>query len=188
MSAYRLAPEVATIAKELIDAVSEHEPLTNVRIEYLFLDKAPKSKGRLIWGRARRVGGLGSVLANLNHYAEQHCQDPMPLFVVEISEDIWQGLNAERRTALVDHELMHCRVELNDDLDEYVLSTRPHDFEEFASIIRRHGMWTTSSEGMGAAVMEQLALAIDSVDTFVAGLGKIDPETGEIIEPDGGDG
>lgn len=185
MSKWRKAPEVEKIAEDLIGSVTEHEALTYARMEYLFIDKAPKSRGRLVLGRARRVGGLGSVLANLAKYDAEFCQDATPLFVIEIAEDTWRGLDDNRKRALVDHELMHCHVDLDDDLEEHVLSTRPHDFEEFASIIRRHGLWSTSAEGMGGAVMEQLALAIDSVETFVSSLpDNVDPDTGEIA-PDG---
>lgn len=64
--------------------------------------------------------------------------------------------------------------------------TLPHDLEEFAGIIRRHGLWTSAAERMGRAVVEQLALALDGVDTFLAELrppappAGIDPDTGEI--------
>lgn len=187
MSKFRRAPEVAKIAEELIGSVTEHEQLTYARIEYLFIDKAPKSRGRLVLGRARRVSGLGSVLANLTKYDAEFCQDPTPLFVIEIAEDTWQRLDDAGRKALVDHELCHCRVDLDEDLDEHVLSTRAHDLEEFAGIIRRHGLWYSAAEEMGSAVMEQLALAIDSVETFVNGL-AVDPDTGEFKDDPRSDG
>lgn len=178
MSMWRKAPDVRAIAEDLIASVPEHEALIYARMEYLFIDKAPKSRGRLVLGRARRVGGLNSVLANLTKYESEVCQDPIPFFVIEISEDTWRGLDDAGRRALVDHELCHCRIELDEALDDYVLSTRPHDLEEFAGIIRRHGLWYSAAEEMGSAVMEQLALAIDSVETFVNGL-AVDPNTGE---------
>lgn len=184
---YRLAPEVEAIAIDLIETVEDHVPLyrSEVRIEYVFIDKAPTSGGRIILGRARRISGLNAVLAELPLYNLELCQDPRPFYVIEIAEDIWQALSPERRRALVDHELMHCKPDHNDNGD-LVLKMRPHDLEEFAGIIRRHGLWTSAAERMGRAVVEQLALALDGVDTFLAELrppappAGIDPDTGEI--------
>lgn len=162
MSAYRTAPEVADIAAELID---DHRPdLADVRIVYVFIDKAPTSMGRTVWGRARRIGGLNAVLAQLDDYTDlDRCEEPVPFYVVEISEDIWHGLDDRRRRALVDHELMHLLPEVGDD-GAAKLKLRGHDFEEFVAIIRRHGLWTSAAEGAGRAAAEQLAL--DLADTL----------------------
>lgn len=185
---YRHAPEVEAIANELLTTVDDHLHLyeNDVRIVYLFIDKAPQSGGRVILGRARRIGGLNAVLADLDAFTDlELCEEPRPFFVIEISFDIWEGLSIPRRRALVDHELMHCKTG-HDDKGNLKLSTRPHDFEEFAAILRRHGLWTAAAERMGAAVVEQLALAIDDTNTFLAGLSNptppanVDPDTGEI--------
>jgi len=183
MSNYRSAPEVAAIAEELIETVKDHADLADVRIEYVFIDKAPTSAGRVVLGRARRIGGLNAVLTELDRYQVDRCEEPRPFYVIEISEDTWHGLNDERRRALVDHELMHCRVDFTEE-GAPVLKVRGHDYEEFAAIIRRHGLWTSAAERVGAAVVEQLALAIDSVGSYLSDLSTpppgVDPETGEI--------
>lgn len=168
---YRRAPEVAEIAAELIETEEDHAAIfhSEVRLEFVFIDKAPQSGGRIILGRARRISGLNAVLSELPLYEVELCQDPRPFYVIEIAEDIWQALSPERRRALVDHELMHCRPD-RDDNGELVLKMRPHDLEEFAGIIRRHGLWTSAAEQMGRAVIEQLALALDGVDTFLSEL------------------
>ena len=171
MTAYRIAADVAKVAGKLIASIPEHRHLSDVRVEYLFLDKPPTHGGKIVLGRARRVGGLGAVFANLDeHHAGTVCEAPRPFFVVEIAEPIWRELNADRRKALVDHELMHCRSERNEVTGERVLKIRPHDFEEFAAILRRHGLWTAAAQDAGAEVAEQLALAIDSV---VAGAAEL---------------
>lgn len=167
MSAYRVAPEVAAVAERIIDRY-RHD-LADVDIVYVFIDKAPTSMGRTVWGRARRVGGLNAVLAHLDDYRGDRCEAPRPFYVVEISEDIWHGLDAKRRKALVDHELMHLKPEETDD-GELALKMRGHDFEEFAAIIRRHGLWTSAAESIGREASQQLALALD--DTIAVLLGQ----------------
>jgi Putative phage metallopeptidase len=179
----READEVRDIAREVIAAVPDHAALADVRIEYVFRDKAPRSKGRIVLGRARKITGLNAYLADKRIRA---LSTPSPFFVVEISEDTWQGLSPAQRRALVDHELCHCRVEVDDD-GEVVLSTRGHDFEEFASIIRRHGLWSTAAETVAAAVCEQLALAVDAVTDFVGNLPLDDPKPSDADPGDAGE-
>lgn len=56
-------------------------------------------------------------------------------FLICIAADTWPGLTAAQRTAVVDHELCHCVV------DSDGPTTIGHDYEEFAAIIERHGLW-----------------------------------------------
>lgn len=176
MTMYRPAREVAAIAKTLIEHVADHAPLGRARIEYVFREKAPKSGHRIILGKARRVGGLAAFLAEAKHLNDHVV--PRPLFVVEISEDTWSKLNEAQQIALVDHELCHLVVEVNAD-GEVELSTRGHDFEEFAAIIRRPGLWSAGDAALGAAVAEQLSLAIEDVTSYVESLGNDEPPRDE---------
>lgn len=159
------APEVEELAAKLIETVDRHAFLADVRVDFVFIDQAPKSKGRLVLGRARKIGGLSAYLAdgvprsgpNVDGFAARH-----PFFVVEISFDTWQELSDAQKVALVDHELCHCRVEF-DDGGECVLSTVGHDVEEFACVVERHGLWSNGLTGLGRVMSEQLSLAIDSL-------------------------
>lgn len=174
----RHAPEVAAIAADLIATVPRHKNLSEVRIDYLFVDKAPVSHGRVVLGRARKVGGLNAFLAAVGDIAEYRdglgvFTEPAPFFVIVISHDTWADLKDHQRKALVDHELCHCIGDFNKAGDP-VLSMRSHDFEEFAEVIERHGLWSAASTKMGTAVAEQLVLAIEEISDFYGGLGKKD--------------
>lgn len=51
-------------------------------------------------------------------------------------------MRQETKDALIDHELQHCcRGEDNND-GEPTWYIQGHDFEDFTTIIRRHGLWT----------------------------------------------
>lgn len=58
-------------------------------------------------------------------------------FVIEFDGQLWAGLTLEQQEALCDHELMHCRYDM--DTDAYYLAD--HDLEEFREIVVRHGLW-----------------------------------------------
>jgi len=180
MTAYRKAADVAKIGDDLVANEPDHAHLRGVRIEYLFRDKPATHGGRIVLGSARRVGGMGAVLGDLKRHAGNVTESPRPLFVIEVPETIWQVLDDDKRRALVDHELMHCRATRDEDTGEHVLKIRPHDFEEFAAILRRHGLWTTAAQNAGGAAAEQLALAIDDVIAGAEQLIGDDPGDGEV--------
>jgi len=171
---WRTAVEVREIGEALIASVGRHSDLQRARIEYVFIDEAPESKGRTVWGRARRISGLPAFLAR-RRPVDVHVK-PDPFFVIEISEDIWNTLNYDQQRALVDHELSHCVVDENNMTGEVRLSTRGHDFEEFAGVLQRHGFWNIPTARLGAVVADQLAAAIDEADQT---RGHTDGDTGD---------
>lgn len=164
MATYWQAPEVKDIADDLIGTVDDHSGLKDVRIDYVFRDRAVRSQGRVTFGKARKVGGLNAYLAQ-SSAGIVDVEANGPFFVVEIAHDVWQHLDDGQRRALVDHELMHFVVDTDG-----ALSLRGHDLEEFAAIVERHGLWASDVARFGSAVAEQLALAVEEVTSFVDGL------------------
>lgn len=141
MATYAYADEVAVIARNLI--TSHHHHLKDVRIEFLFRDKAARRRGRDVWGSARKVTGLTAFLGIPREDAPTTIDEAAeldPFFVVEIAKDVWDLITSKQRVALVDHELCHCAVRYNEDGDA-ILAVAPHDVEDFEAIVRRHGLW-----------------------------------------------
>lgn len=165
MTTYARAPEVKTIADRLIKDVDEHKNLAHVRIEYVWRDKHAKSKGRTVLAAARKIGGINAFLAGSSAgLADDEANEP--LFVIEVAADTWQRLTDDQRKALVDHELMHLIVEFDQD-GEPKLAMRGHDLEEFAAIVRRHGLWKSDVIAFGSEVAEQLAFAIEEAESLL---------------------
>lgn len=134
------APEVARIADELIPKHHDHLNRTDVEIKYFFREPAAKSRGRLVYGQASKVGGRSAFLVKLEHAERLEIDEPIDFFVIEMAHTLWCGLTEPQRRALVDHELSHCDVEL-DEAGERKLVMRGHDVEEFADVVKRHGLW-----------------------------------------------
>lgn len=165
---YRYAPDVREIAEELIDTLDAHQDLRYELVEYVFVDKAPVSNGRVILGRARKVGGLSAfLLRSARTLDDARFEPPRPFFVIEISYPTWLDLTDAQKRALVDHELCHCKVDM--DASPPALWIRGHDHEEFVEIWQRHGLWNTGSQAMGRVLAEQLSLTVDDVTSYVAG-------------------
>ena len=164
---YAPAPEVTAIAAGLIETIERHHNLGLVRVDYVFVDTAPVSKGKVVLGRARKLGGLPAFLTGSSHprFEGERFREPDPFFVVEISHDYWiSELNDAQKRALVDHELCHCRVEVDAlTRDIKSLGIVGHDVEEFACVVERHGLWDVGLTTLGQVMSEQLTLAIEHI-------------------------
>lgn len=143
------APDVKEIADELIN--KHHKHLVGVRLDILFSETTPKRGGKDIWGSMRKVSSLAAYLGADKTDQERGVNDPF--FVMTISQPIWDELDEKNRIALVDHELCHAAVELDEE-EESVLGTMGHDVEEFACIIERHGLWRKSVQDLVEAAVK----------------------------------
>jgi hypothetical protein len=152
VTTFRPAPAVARIADDLI--AKHHPELEGVRIEYVFRDPPTNTKGKQVWGSARKISGLNAYLATPSE--SDGAGDTDDLFVIEIAEKVWGALKDTQRIALVDHELSHCTIEVDEESDEVTLRLLPHDLEEFRGVIERHGLWEGSTAAFGRAMQPHL--------------------------------
>lgn len=138
---------VYDLLANLID--QHHRRLTNAAIGLAWhRGLKPDVDGRITLGKVRKCSDLDRELA---HFA----------FVIVLNRDFWldtRTSNAQRR-ALLDHELCHCEVALDenqeprrDARDRIVYRTRKHDIEEFSDIVRRHGIYRHELESFAASL------------------------------------
>lgn len=123
---YENAEAVEVIARSLIP--SHHSELINANFRYIFKEKAGKKGGKIVAGTVKKMSDL------MVHLLDCH-------FLMEIALDQWSTLDDQKRTALVDHLLERCVGEEDEKSGEMKWKTREPDVNEFASIIRRHGVW-----------------------------------------------
>lgn len=136
------------IMDELIGAFHPH--LADAKIAMAWRYKwSEDADGRLKLGQARKASDLDNAL---------HGYD----FIILLN---YEALNAAeftdiQLTALIDHELMHCQVTVDEDgvekRDEHgrpVWRTRGHDVEEFVEIADRYGAWTCGLEKLAKAAL-----------------------------------
>lgn len=124
MADFTKAPEVEFLARQLIPKYHEH--LASANIAYLFRRGKWKSKGSTVLGKAAKVTGQHQYLTSLD-------------FIITINEQEWRKADPATKEAILDHELAHCGM----DGTGWVIHL--HDVEDFASVIRRRGLW---SEGL----------------------------------------
>ena len=128
-----LNEEYAVIAADLIDK----EPLLNdikeseVTILYLSSDYEKKSKGKVVCGECEKIP---------DKYKWSIPAD----FTITIYEPNVVTFTEDQMRILIFHELLHVGIKFTDDGEESYF-VRPHDIEEFRTIIERYGMdWNIS--------------------------------------------
>jgi hypothetical protein len=169
------APEVKDIADRLIPKYHAHLRSWAEEIRYVFRNEAQVSKGRTVWGKAHKITGLAAYMM-FNSPGDLNSFDEVPqradAFVMEIAHDIWKQLTPKQQQALVDHELMHFTIEMDDNAG-LVRGIRGHDVEEFREVVERHGAWKPDL----AEFAEALQLSLLNV-TVSPGLRSVPPEPG----------
>lgn len=150
---YWWADEPKRIAEDLIPKNHDHLIEFTDQIRYVFRDKAAKSNGKQVWGKARKVSGLNAFIAG----------GPGEFHLVEFAADIWDRLSPRSKRALVDHELCHLNVEEEEKDGELVtvLTIKAHDIEEFTEIVQRHGFWRPDLIDFVSGNAEQLRLSFE---------------------------
>lgn len=125
-------PEILELARRII---AEHHPdLREARIAFVRRHGPSRSENKIILGKAKRLT------------AEMQLHIPYD-FIIWVSAGWWLSLTATQREALIDHELSHCKW----DIDERQASIAHHDIEEFAHIIERYGFWQPFGDSVEAA-------------------------------------
>lgn len=61
-------------------------------------------------------------------------------YIIEISKLTWDLLDDKAKYLLVYHELLHIKIEYEENKDEYKFKLRKHNIEDFREIIERHGV------------------------------------------------
>ncbi len=123
--------EAEEIAAEII--AKFHPNLTGIKIAHLLKvrpvpkkrsTKQPRQGRKVVMAKASKVSAKMQALASQDYK-----------FVIEYDSMIWDELNSDTRTALVDHELCHC----GNDADGCYMKN--HSVEEFREILSRYGFW-----------------------------------------------
>lgn len=184
---YWRATEVERIARKLIGKHHQHLNRHDVTVRCLFRDPPARSRGKLVYGKARKVSGLTAYLVGLEHNDRLDDDGPVDFFLIEIAQALWQGLTERQRVALVDHELCHLEVELPEtEREDRTLSLRGHDLEEFTEVVKRHGLWRPQvAEFTEVARSAQLAFPIQAGsagDVLRTGTGVMVGQTGMTVE------
>lgn len=129
--------DLAALADSII---VQHRPMLKIlKIQYIFRDVAPITDEKVIAGMCYRCDDRNRAI---------HGQD----FIIEISKDVWEEATDEFKLALMDHELGHVGIRLDEDgqpgIDEksgriksYI---HKHDIEEFEDVLERHGAYHKS--------------------------------------------
>lgn len=133
---------------ELIE-LDEHKHFADAEIPVEFLLRvAPKIKaGRMVLGTAM-IPTVQGLLKDLFEQLLGQFFGRMPLFLIVLDRDFWMEADAITRAALLEHEMMHIKqdVDKNGDLrfdrdGNPVFGIVGHDLEEFNYIVNKYGRW-----------------------------------------------
>jgi hypothetical protein len=155
--AYRFIRPDSEIGARLYALLQElvtlhHDEILGARIALAWnLSWSPDVDGRVTLGKCRKVSDLDREVADVLAYD----------FVIVLRQEFWDDplVTAVQRRALLDHELCHCSVKVDehgdavvDERGRTVYRLRRHDLEEFSEIADRYGCWKADIEAFARAL------------------------------------
>lgn len=163
--------EIEPISNELIE--QHHPHLMTVKIAFLFKQKASKKGGKLVLATASRFPEKYQCLFPSTGPEDPNSNEDPPefAFLIEVACDQWNLATRTQRVALIDHELCHCMAEEDPETEEMIYSIVGHDFEEFESIVRRHGCWKEDLLGARSCFAAARLTKLDEIATELSGKG-----------------
>lgn len=94
--------------------------------------KASKTRGRVVWAKAKKPSPeLQAVADDAGHVID---------YLIVIGQDQWDVLTTRQREALIFHELCHFA---GFDHEAGTWDLRAHDVEAFAREVEKYGAWKT---------------------------------------------
>lgn len=175
---YSVAHEAAQLGMLLINKVDEHAHLILANIGYVFRDDELRRHGRVTWAECilvERILQSEKRWSRLVKWALLRIlgAEELPDFLILIDRNIWEGLDAESKLALIDHELSHAWFATEDDgmTQKFhkdgspVWAIRGHDVEDFAGVVERNGLWNEELRVMARAIINHLSASAEAVAT-----------------------
>jgi hypothetical protein len=126
---------VIQLAQELID--DHHPGLEDAKIGFVYRSENGTSHGR------DTFSGATLVQAKLRPHLDYD-------FIIWVSQPFWEGAGDKAKRYYLDHELTHCAYD--EDSGKYYI--RPHDVEEFTSMIKRYKVMLPALEEAARVAMQ----------------------------------
>ena len=126
---YKAESEVYDLMKEVVANYHPDLALVVDEIAIVFKEKATKSGGKVVYGKATKATPLFGVLGDTNYK-----------FILTLAADEWVNLTGRQRQALMDSMLCSCRAE-EDDKGNLVCSIATPDVGYFYDELDRWGDW-----------------------------------------------
>lgn len=123
---YKISTELEEMALDIIETAMPR--LSGCTICYMISDKAKKNGNMITYADTEKLSEKLSTLTGID-------------FVITFYKDA-DGLTAQAKRILMEHELMHVGWE-----PDGIKKIIPHDVQDFAAIISRYGLqWHTAQQ------------------------------------------
>ncbi len=144
-SIWKAAEEIKEMVDKLIANRHPDLALVSDHILVVFREKAGKSGGQVVYGKAFKCSDYMNVVGGTNYS-----------FIIELGADTWsQELNEQQREALLDSILCSMVVEEDERSGDIRLGTIKPDIQAFRKNVEEYGMWFPKDEEEEEEVKEE---------------------------------
>jgi hypothetical protein len=177
---YSEAVEAREIGIAWIGSVEAHTHLRDASIGYIFHDEEITNGGKVEWASAGLGIMRGPSAKHWGRFIEWtifRMIGYQPDFIILIDRNIWNGLDAAQKVALIDHELCHCQQatdafggpRFNQITGRPIWRIAAHDIEEFHGVIERNGIWNDDVAETARVIVDSLSSKEPKIGHQLAG-------------------
>lgn len=137
---------IDTAVKALV--AKHHDHLEDAEIGVILCEELPARNGRRVLGTAHVMSEKERLLTAVD-------------LLICLDKRIWSVAKEQMRRALLDHELCHFGMRVDedgvperDDKGRTMYRLNAHDVEEFNAVIRRHGLWMADLSSAAKAMAD----------------------------------
>jgi len=135
---FEVSSELKTLGEKVIN--DEKIAVYPAKIEYLIVYP---NISKSVAGRCVRTGKELKFFSGFD-------------YLVEMSGELWDTLDAPTKSILMEHELKHICPVMNEKSGEWEYKLRDHDVQDFGSIIKKHGIDWISKIKLSVASLYEL--------------------------------
>lgn len=144
-SIWKAAEEIKQLVDKLI--ANRHPELALISDEILvvFKEKAAKSGGQVVYGKAFKCSDYMNVVGGTNYS-----------FIIELGADAWsQKLDSKQQEALLDSILCSMVVEEDEKSGDIKLWTVKPDIQAFRKNVEEYGMWFPKEDDLEGSLDQE---------------------------------
>ena len=143
-----VSEDLKELAKKVIEKYQSILALGNAKIDYILVE--PNISKRI-------AGKCIKTNTELKYYSNAD-------YIIEMSYDLWNGLNDDIKEILMLHEIMHIDCVIDDKNGDYKYNIRDHNVKDFSYIVKNFGInWIDTIKTTMASIHDVSELELGEI-------------------------
>jgi hypothetical protein len=144
------ADDVERLGKAIIG--NDYSKVKGERFEFIYVSETFKQDGEECLCKAQKVQGINAYLAQLFNNGVEPAEGPGdPFFLILISKPMWEAMEFDAKTAVLDNVLWQCHRR-----DNGAIYIRKPEIKTSVEVLHRRGLYNNKLKDAGRVIKKHL--------------------------------